>query len=574
MPLTKTVVVQILPDETARAALEEQAKESARWMNTVFRRLYTDKRNYKWVNYGPDKEWGKSYGSIVRWKPRKEDWHVVGEALYPAFIRKDAPNRIESPLNPESLQLLSQKVATTWGNFIGSAQTVPRPRGHLPNMGGVAIYNVPLDKFEFGNDNFVLRIKGMVIPSVGSNKRKFGDRLELIKQSIAGKKAVSKTPWAAVEIRKAGNKWYAHIPVTVAAPEPMKQPDKVMGIDVGVRNLMTAAVVNTKTEIPMPLRVSGMPVVHRLERIKARVRRLRSMHDRGNKNTRKVLKRLKGERRKIQQSVMRQVSAHLVDAAVESGATGIAVEDLRKMGRPDMSRRMNRLISGWSRGDGRDFLAQKATEAGLNFKEVIARGTSSTCPRCGKFDRTARDRTAHLFTCKVCGFAMNDDDVGAVNIARRGYNYWNSPKWAKSQSTAVAGTTAEDSAGNGAGESHNPHMEQPDAESPAARNGAQSEKPENRAIGTDTRVSATSSGSSSRAEPSKVQRPMRQVDKPDQASGEVARGAPGGARTVKGTAENARIDPATASGDPHPLENGARPLSVSEPPPSQRLANL
>ena len=574
MSITKTIVMQILPDEATQTMLEEHTKESARWMNSVFRRLYTDKRNYKWVNYGPDKDWGKSYGSIVRWKPRKEDWHVVGEALYPAFIRKDAPNRIESPLNPESLQLLSQKVATVWGNFIGSAQTVPRPKGHLPNMGGVAIYNIPLNKFEFGNDNFVLNVKGMVIPSVSSDKKKFLARMELIKQSIACKNAVSKTPWAAVEIRKSDNKWYAHIPVTIVAPAPMKQPDKVMGIDVGVRNLMTAAVVNTKTEIPTPLRVSGLPVVHRLERIKARVRELRSLSDRGNKNALKVLKRLRGRRRKIQQSVMRQVSAHVVDVAVGCGATGIAVEDLRKMGRPNMSRRMNRLIGGWSRGDGRDFLAQKAAEAGLNFKEVVARGTSSICPGCGKFDRSARDRTAHLYACKVCGLTMNDDDVGAINIARRGYNYWNSPKWATSQSTAAAGATAEDSAGNGVGESPNPHIKQPDAESPAAINGARSEKPENRAIGTGARAPATSLGSSFRADSSEAQRPMRQVDKSNQASGEVARCAPEGARTVSKTAEKAYADPATATDDVHPLENGTRPLSVSESPPSQRMASL
>lgn len=65
-------------------------------------------------------------------------------------------------------------------------------------------------------------------------------------------------------------------------------------------------------------------------------------------------------------------------------------------------------------------LAYKLPLAGLPpLREVIAAGTSRTCPACGHVDPKSRPEQA-TFSCTGCSFAHNADDNAAVIIARRG----------------------------------------------------------------------------------------------------------------------------------------------------------
>jgi IS605 OrfB family transposase len=479
----KTIRIKIEPDETNSLSIEKRAKESSLWMNKVFHLLYVDKRNHKWSEYGPTKDWGQSYGSIVGKKIKcvfltsgiainregkidkstgiikdqgiflsssvavdvngelvlatsapdptfvaSGSWQIDGRAFYPAFIGNKKIKSIFK-FKQADLQLLSQKVAVVWGNFIGDSKKVPRPkaiRGQRaePRMGKVAIYHIDSKKMTFNGNSFIIKTKDLTVNSTSSTKLKFIKLLNLIKANI------TKKGWSAIEIRKHDdNNWYAHIPVSIESPKPMKQPIKIMGIDVGIINNMTVSVVNSKTSLPIESkRISGMRVAHKLDRIYARTRILQSKAKKGNKSAARKLKELKGIRPKIQDALVRQSTASVMKLAHKLGVDGISIEDLTKMKKPSYSKRMNRRLTNWAKGKARNWLEFKCTENGLGFKEVPAAWTSLTCPVCGNKDRENR-KSQSSFVCTKCGYIRNADDVGSINIARRGYAYWHSPKW-------------------------------------------------------------------------------------------------------------------------------------------------
>lgn len=82
---------------------------------------------------------------------------------------------------------------------------------------------------------------------------------------------------------------------------------------------------------------------------------------------------------------------------------------------------------GWRRvlkrgqfGNLEQILDYKLKLAGLpSAREVVAGGTSQTCPACATRDAKSRP-TQERFACVSCGFEAHADRIAAVNIARRG----------------------------------------------------------------------------------------------------------------------------------------------------------
>lgn len=480
--LSRTMVIQVTADEATLSAISSEAEESARWMDRLFRMLYADKRNFGWNQFGPGVEQiavtGKNYHAFLTRNEDKDDkkgkkkleWHVRGEALYPVFIAKYSTQKIPSSLPVTRLQLLSQRIATNWSNFLNNS--IPRPKNGLPVFRPLTIYHVPIKDFNIGSIKLNKTIK---ISIVQSKDKQYEERMKLLMSSVL------KKTWTAIEIKKHNDgKWYAHIPYTIKVEKPIS-PARVMGIDRGISNAFVGAVVSSKTELPSKsIKIRGLPAVQRMERVKSRIRGLRSKADKGNKNARRKLKELKGKRRNIQDTLIHTAVSRIVKMAKAEGSGALVVEDLSSRFRTDKSRKMNRLVSGWGRGRSRDALEWKAQENGLRFKEVNPAETSKTCPKCGSKDKRNRDFTTHTYKCRDCGYTQNDDVVGAINIARRGWNYFHSPKWAKpSQSTPTAegapfGARGEDSTGvaPGTGDTFKPHSKQTDRAGPVTSNGA------------------------------------------------------------------------------------------------------
>jgi IS605 OrfB family transposase len=79
-------------------------------------------------------------------------------------------------------------------------------------------------------------------------------------------------------------------------------------------------------------------------------------------------------------------------------------------------RRHNKRVRDWRIGHLIGCLKDKAEQAGITTMLVDERGTSSTCPVCGK--RVPKPKTRN-FTCTHCGFSGHRDLVGGANIAPR-----------------------------------------------------------------------------------------------------------------------------------------------------------
>jgi hypothetical protein len=121
-------------------------------------------------------------------------------------------------------------------------------------------------------------------------------------------------------------------------------------------------------------------------------------------------------------------SPNRVVAEAKAQRAQVVVEKLDEFKRTIVAKRApGARRGGWRRtlkraqlGRLEAILAYKLALAGLPPPvEVVAGGTSQTCPACGH--RAAENRAAQdRFACVACGFVGHADVVGAVNIARRG----------------------------------------------------------------------------------------------------------------------------------------------------------
>jgi IS605 OrfB family transposase len=129
---------------------------------------------------------------------------------------------------------------------------------------------------------------------------------------------------------------------------------------------------------------------------------------------------------KVVHHSLHRLANEIVRTATRYGAE-VAVEKLGEMkkvittARPTGARK-----GGWRRslkkaqlGELEQFLSYKLKLAGLpKVREVIAAGTSMTCPACGhkaKENRPGRD----VFKCVACGHAAHADQNASIIIARR-----------------------------------------------------------------------------------------------------------------------------------------------------------
>lgn len=347
--------------------------------------------------------------------------------------------------------------------FNSSAPDIWDPPNFYPKFKPIARFHHQAVDWKFESGDAVLLLthpfeknQKMKVHVVPSDDERFQARLKLLKAHVESGHGV------AVEIkyhddgsRRVG--WYLHASVPLPEMDPVESPKMIMGVDVGERNPASAVVIdgpNGSTDrVGVPKTYHGLQTRDVLERTNRRVARLRRAADRGSQNARKALLSAKGKKRRILNTMAHQVSADIVQTAVASGVEVIAMEDLArfvpgaKHGQLNRKgkrrfpiwgkkgRDLRRRLSGWNRGDVQSMIRYKAEMEGIRLagpqgRGIYARGTSSTCPKCGKFEPQARDRTSHAFTCREteCGYSDNDDLTGAANIAARGWVYFHSPK--------------------------------------------------------------------------------------------------------------------------------------------------
>mgnify|MGYP003620228182 CR=1 FL=1 len=218
------------------------------------------------------------------------------------------------------------------------------------------------------------------------------------------------------KILKSGKHWFMHIAVTKTIDDITVKPKNVVGIDRGLRQIMTTYDQKGNTVF-----YSGKQISHKRRNYSRLRKELQS------KNTKSAKRRLKqiGQR---ESRWMNDVNHCLSKTLVEryGKQTLFVLEDLTNVTFDTVHNRKkeNRYEHhSWSFYDLEQKLVYKALSNESQVITVSAHYTSQRCPKCGYIDKDNRDKTKHEFCCKQCLYMSNDDRTAAMNIQFLGTLY-------------------------------------------------------------------------------------------------------------------------------------------------------
>jgi len=246
----------------------------------------------------------------------------------------------------------------------------------------------------------------------------------------------------AVTLRPATAAVRVDVPVDLARPDRSGTPGTVLGLDWGVRRLLTGAVT---TSACGGIATDGRPVffdagalmskVHRLrahrEQLRARASRIDDLLG-GRPNTalqcRRDLLVAEADRCDRKQKALSRQVAQLaaqwaVAQAYAADASVIGLEDLSTMEHRGLGGRTNARVSMGLRGEVRTCIEAAAVLHGIRVVDVTARGTSAWCPRCDAKLTHVKEPGGPLghawALCPRCGWSADRDHSAAVKIGAR-----------------------------------------------------------------------------------------------------------------------------------------------------------
>ncbi|SNY72605.1 RNA-guided endonuclease InsQ/TnpB family protein [Paractinoplanes atraurantiacus] len=214
----------------------------------------------------------------------------------------------------------------------------------------------------------------------------------------------------------------AELPVATYPADQQPDPDRVAGVDLGIIHPFAVA-----TRDGHALLVSGRAIraEHRLHladtkgRRRATARRAPSKGQRGSRRWRKTRRRARligGRHRRRTRQALHEAAKTVVGWAVDHRIGTLTVGDPRDVLDVQAGRRHNLRLRQWQIGRTLQILQDKAALAGIRVHLVDERGTSSTCPHCGKKITKPSGRT---MACRHCQFAGHRDLATAFTIAAR-----------------------------------------------------------------------------------------------------------------------------------------------------------
>ncbi|MGB8687738.1 MAG: transposase [Microcoleus sp.] len=191
---------------------------------------------------------------------------------------------------------------------------------------------------------------------------------------------------------------------TVPEIKPDFNPDKITGIDVGLKEFLTTSEGET-VAIPQHYRKAQK----RLRVIQKRV----SRRKKGSNRRQKAVKKLGKQHKKVAD---RRKDFHFKTANyLLSKYDVIAVEDLNVKGLARTRLAKSVLDAGWS--SWLSILTNKAVNAGLLVLTVRAHNTSQDCSNCD--EKVPKKLHIRWHDCPNCGCSLDRDHNAAINIKNR-----------------------------------------------------------------------------------------------------------------------------------------------------------
>ena len=205
-------------------------------------------------------------------------------------------------------------------------------------------------------------------------------------------------------------KVFLYVSVTVTLPDETEKSETVVGIDSGLRFMVTTY-DGEKTTFHRGGKIKNKRLQYRRKRRELQKRNTPSSRRRqrliGNRENRWMDNYLHC----LAKTLVNQFPSGTVFVMEDlSGAVGNLVKVVHE--------RRSYLVS-WPYRKFIDFLSYKAKLRGQRVLLVNASRTSSTCPVCGKESYSARSYRMHEYHCE-CGYRSNDDRAAAINIRKRG----------------------------------------------------------------------------------------------------------------------------------------------------------
>jgi len=206
---------------------------------------------------------------------------------------------------------------------------------------------------------------------------------------------------------KHGKDWYIHLSLTVPVRE--KQGGKVMGVDLGLIDLLVASVGG------QTLFFSGKELAYtrrHYAELRCRLQKAGAY---------RALKELGDKEHCWVTDVNHKISRALIDFAVAHGVTKIRLEDLTGARWTEQQKKEQRKDHGrslhyWPYYQLRQFIEYKAALAGIRVELVNPDLTTLTCSRCGEVIKSRPK--GRWFKCPRCRRTKHIDVNAADNIAQ------------------------------------------------------------------------------------------------------------------------------------------------------------
>jgi len=210
-------------------------------------------------------------------------------------------------------------------------------------------------------------------------------------------------------------KWYAHIVYEVIEQSPILN-DKVMAVDLGIIN--TGATCDTEGNANIYSGKQVLAIQHYFNKEKAKLTStLTTQYP--NRHSSRALRILhKKQNRQITQCLHTHSKAIVTDCLNKGIKTLVAgdITDIRKD--KNFGHKNNQKLHSWSFSKFIKQLEYKCMKVGIRFAMVNEAYSSQTCSNCGTVRKSNRKHRG-LYICKTCGYTINADVNGAVNILKK-----------------------------------------------------------------------------------------------------------------------------------------------------------
>lgn len=212
--------------------------------------------------------------------------------------------------------------------------------------------------------------------------------------------------------------WEFALSYEFSASKRELNPDKILGIDIGIAIPIVAAISGEHKRWFF----NGSEIQHfraKTEEIRRQMSRARVQSGNGSvghgRDARvKALDRIGHRIANFRNTKNDAWSREIVDIAVKNGCGTIQMENLSGI----TSGKQPRFLKNWTYYDLQQKISYKAAAEGINVVLIDPRYTSQRCSKCGNIHADNRQSQSE-FVCTECGYSENADYNAAKNIATK-----------------------------------------------------------------------------------------------------------------------------------------------------------